>query len=692
MSVFLLLAIATAPMRFSSGSLADRAATATVAPAYGAQRDSARLCLHDAVSGTPVVGATVVTTVGTQLLASDCARLPVGQLLIRRIGYRAQSVTLRGDLQVALTPLAARATLDTVRVVSADDDDAAQGNRLSATAARERGASTVPDLVSMLPFTQLQQTRGATVLSLRGARREHTVVTLDGIVLNDPSTGLADIGELPLTAINGASVHPGAGGGAIGGVLALQSTTAPLIMSRVGAFGERAAEATARLVTTRVIWHGGGAFMERRNDFSFRNTSAAAETAPVEQRVNNDESRASLFTTLLGDRWRVMATASRIDRGMVGAMNVRTYDHDRGRTDRGSLEAQAQVGGAQLRAGARVFHLEYRDPMRPAFDNDARAQVLHADISTRWKRIRWASGAGADAMRASNGLRQSRSRGYISGSIDEQLAATRVDVTARVDAVEGNGVLPTFGLGASRTLRAVDTSLLPGIDVRARVAQAVRVPTLYDLYFSSPQRVTVRALRAERVLYDAELATTLAWKPAPLSVALSSGLVARRVRDAIVWFPGNFSWSPANVGIEQMFGVESQLQMASGPVVLDGWFSWYDSWLTSGELRIPTPYVSRDAAGARVALERGPSTLSTNARFLGRRPFTVGPRDPLYELPALTLVDVALSHHVSLSRFSTLLSLSLENLTDQAWQSVRGFPEPGRRWSVALFLTPRSAR
>jgi outer membrane cobalamin receptor len=295
-------------------------------------------------------------------------------------------------------------------------------------------------------------------------------------------------------------------------------------------------------------------------------------------------------------------------------------------------------------------------------------------------------------MRASNGLRQSRSRGYISGNVDERLGATRVDVTARLDAVEGSGVLPSFTLGASRQFLGSEGSRSPRMEVRTRVGQAVRIPTLYDLYFSSPQRVTVRALRAERVTYDAELGTTLELQRPRQTVLLSASLVSRRVRDAIVWFPGNFSWSPANVGVEQMHGVESQLRVARGPVAIDGWFSFYDSWLTTGALRIPTPYVSREAAGLRLTLQSGATTLSSNTRVLGPRPFTVGPRDPQFVLPGVALADVALSRHVPLMRFSTLLSLSIENIADQEWQSVRGFPEPGRRWSVALFLTPRSAR
>jgi hypothetical protein len=35
-----------------------------------------------------------------------------------------------------------------------------------------------------------------------------------------------------------------------------------------------------------------------------------------------------------------------------------------------------------------------------------------------------------------------------------------------------------------------------------------------------------------------------------------------------------------------------------------------------------------------------------------------------------------------------LLTAALDNATDRAWQSVRGFPSPGRAWSVAITLLP----
>ncbi len=77
---------------------------------------------------------------------------------------------------------------------------------------------------------------------------------------------------------------------------------------------------------------------------------------------------------------------------------------------------------------------------------------------------------------------------------------------------------------------------------------------------------------------------------------------------------------------------------------------------------------------------------------MGRRPFAAGPRDPLYELPAVTLVDVAFTHGLprafAVPRIESRVTWSVDNATDAAWQAVRGFPSPGRTWALAITLRP----
>jgi outer membrane cobalamin receptor len=660
------------------------------------------LCLRDATTAAPLPGASVTPLdppAAARLVRGACTPLDGSTRTVRveRAGYRAQRVriTAAGEtLFVALVPIGAPQRL-TTQTVTADAPAGRTVVTVRANGARARGAGTMNGLLAQLPYTQLRSARGETGVSLRGARREQVVITLDGLPLNDPATGLADVSDLPLASIATASVVPGAdpvqaGSGASGGVVALTTSTQRLLSWRTGAFGEQQGEGawTGALGATR--WHGAASWRRARNDFDFTND---AGVAPVrETRVNNDERRAVIAGGLIAPRTQVSVLASTGERGMVGAANVRSYDADRARTDRLLARAQQNIGSTVLGLGARGFSLAYRDPTRPALDTRARVWAADADwrgalAPSRWYRGSWRAGGGVDGLRGTGGVVQQRTRGFLAYAAQRELAGARalVDLGLRTDVIERAGTQPTANLGLTWHLRRAAISRVSAV---ARAAQAVRVPTLYDLYFSSPQRLFVRTLNPERVTLDASAGFTGGLTHARVMASGEVLVVSRNTRDAIVWFPGNFGWSPANVGRETLRGVEARAALQHGPVSLASWVTSYDAQLLSNGLRIPTPYVPRLASGTQLALTRGATVVSPNVRYQGRRPYTAGPRNPFFELPAVWLADAAISHHRSARRADVVVTLAIDNVNNARWQSVRGFPMPGRSWSLGITLHP----
>jgi outer membrane cobalamin receptor len=556
--------------------------------------------------------------------------------------------------------------------------------------ARERGATSVSQLLAQLPFTTTTQSRGETGLSLRGARREQTAITLDGLLLNDPTSGVADVSDIPLAALGSATVALGAdpvgvGPGASGGVLALTSAAANQLSVRVGGFGAAGIDAAASRPLAGVRWSAALMSYHAKNDFRFVNAAGASPIS--ETRTNSDETRRSLMLGALGGSWQLAALVSHHERGMVGAANVHTYDADRAYTDRALVRATTMSRVGALRASVREFTLAYRDPTRPQLDADARARALDVEgslsLRVRSVAVDGRVGGGADAVRATGDVRQSRARAFASVQSVWSGARGTLDAGARVDAMERGPTLPSLSL--STEFRPVAS-----VTLGARAAQAVRAPTLYDLYFSSSQRLNVRALRPERVTADLELSARSATRTAIGALSAHVAVVARDTRDAIVWFPGNFGWSPANVGRESMRGAEAQVALHARQIEVRGFTSWYDTQLRTDALRIPTPYIPRWSGGGQLVSSFGRSTATARARITGRRPFTAGPRNADFELPAVSLLDVVFTHpwpHTLTPRATMLTTTwSLENATDVAWQSVRGFPSPGRSWAVAFSL------
>ena len=683
-----------------------------------AAADSVRLCVRDARHASPLVGAQLRLADGSmRTLDAECAAVArsAAPLLVARLGYRSRMLPAgvisgapRGG--TVIVSLALRVHVDATdsghlhvtqlaeqRVVADAPVSPRAGmasSSISTSHARERGTNTMNGVIALLPFTALRSARGESGLSLRGARREQVVITLDGLPLNDPATGLADVSDVPLVSLQAVAVIPGAdpvnaGSGANGGVLALSSAATRLLAVRNGSFGQWAAEGsyTATRGTTR--WQAALSHRRALNDFSFLNV--AGELPVRESRVNNDETRSVLTASVMNGRTQWLALASVGERGMVGAANVRAYDEDRAQTSRVFVRGQVAAGNTVLITGVRHFDLRYRDPQQPVLDSRSSAWAADAEWRGAALSGTWRVGAGADQLTGTGSVLQRRSRGFAAwGWQRTPSPAQRVglDAGVRTDIVEGAGVQPTAALGA--TWRALGSASGSSWSLLARGAQAVRVPTLYDLYFSSPQRLSVRALDPERVTLDASAGTQAVWQHARWRAVAEGSLVSRDTRNAIVWFPGNFGWSPANVGLERLRGTESRLDVTTARFSLSAWHTWYRSELRSGALHIPTPYVPQQALATNGAWRVGTHTISTNVRVQGRRPYTAGPRNSLFELPAVTIADVAWSQRHRFNRVEALWAVTLENVTDVQWQSVRGFPMPGRGWSASLTLAPRS--
>lgn len=660
------------------------------------------VCLQDAATAAPVYEATVRIGGGAARVMRDasravasgvgpdgCARVraDAGALVeVQRLGYARFSApwpAATDTLRIALQPVAA---VLPARVVRGAAVRRPAGNALRTSDARVMGVASTGALVALLPYAQPRSARGEVSVSLRGARREQVAVTLDGLPLTDPATGIADLADVPLAVLGGATVAPGSdplgvGPGAVGGVLALHTGEGTVASVRAGAFGAVTVEGAHSLAVAGGQLRLGASRQTARNDFGFRNSATTTGLTLDERRVNNDVERNALFLQWRGRHAQLTMLGANADLGLVGPVNVRDADEDRSRTTRLFVRGSVQHEHTLASGGIRAFGLAYRDPLRPSFDSDADALAADVDVRRLVRGVLVQGGVGADRLRTSTRVAQDRARGFVAMSRTQPWLGLDWLAGARLDAIGGNGVLPAFSVSAER-LHARGT-------IGARVAQAVRVPTLYDLYFSSPQRLTVQALRAERVVLDAEAYARWGSRAdRPWRLSLDAALVTRTSRDAIVWFPGNFGWSPANVGTETLRGLEARTAFDRQRLHLSAWGTWHRAELLSGTLRIPTPYVPLQAAGAVVRAPVGPIDVGASARWLGPRPFTAGPRDPAFTLPGVSLMDLTVASRRVLGGVPMLFTASLDNATDRAWQSVRGFPSPGRAWSVAVTLWP----
>lgn len=684
--------------------------------------DAARVLrgtVRDAVTGTPLTAARVDARDGRALTDADgrfaVRAAPGDTLVVHRVGYRAARLVVpaaagQGTLTLALVPTGAASRVARLAPVAvtgtaSPSDATARESRLSAVVptaeARRLGAVSLADAVGLLPFVAARGAQGSTVVSMRGARPEQVAVTLDGVPLTDPATGRADLADVPLAALGAVGAVPGAdalgaGPGALGGTLALTSGARPALAATLGAFGLAQVEGAATTPLAGGRLRAGGMWRSLRNDFRFVNRDGATGRDSVETRTNDDERRASVFASAVLPRAQLLVLASDAERGMAGPMNVRVYDADRGRTRRATVRAAVQPGAWSLSAALRAFGTEYRDPNRPTNAFDASSLSGDVEAARAFGAVAVRAGAGGDRARATEVRAQARGRAFAAVQWSAGGARWRASAGVRGDAVGGGaGARLSPSLSGERALLGVVAAddARPALVAYARVAQAFRAPTLSDLYFSSPQRIVARPLQPERARLDAELGLR-----ARAGRATAAGaLFARRTDDAIVWFPGNFGWSPTNVGEERVHGAEGRAELAALPTPLGalsvrGWAGVTVARLRIvrddglGLLVIPTPYVPQAAGGGSVELRRGPAFLAGTLQALARRGFANAPADRTLELPGVALVGARAGVRLGRAAHGALLVLAVDNVGDVEWQSVRRYPMPGRSWSLGLTL------
>ncbi len=547
--------------------------------------------------------------------------------------------------------------------------------------ARAGAQATLSALVAGMPGIGARSARGESTWQLRGARSEQVLVTLDGVSLNDPASGMADASDIPLAALATVRVAPGAsaaaGGGAIGGTIALTSSDAPVLSVVSGAFGARGVEGAGTLRLGSVRLRAGAAWREARNDFPFVNTDGTVGSDSVERRVNNDERRYAVFASAKSPSGWFTLLASRSERGLVGAMNVRASDDDRALTDRLMLRGGVGGGNWTLAAGVRSLTMRYTNRLAPTLDTDARTLSPDLEASLRAGELSWRLGGGADRLRATGFAETTRWRGWASVERGARVGMWRGTAGLRVDAIGGAAPIGSPWLGVEHA-----GDIAPYL----RVGQAFRAPTLYDLYFAAPQRLGARALRPERTVFDAEAGMRA--RAGRGRVALNAALFTRIVDDAIIWFPGNFTWSPSNVGRERTVGGEASAQLMTERTTVLLWGGATRAMLEAGGLTLPTPYVPDVTGGLTVQQRVGSATWSIAARGVGARSFTAAPESRATLLTPVGLLDLAWSRPFTWNGAPVQLALGITNMLDARWESVRRFPSVGRAWTLALTLSP----
>jgi outer membrane cobalamin receptor len=551
------------------------------------------------------------------------------------------------------------------------------------------------------------------VVQLRGSAAGQVLVLLDGVPLNAPVTGIADLSTVDLRSLERIVVLPGAqsaryGPRALGGVVLLESRrpTRPHLAFSAGA-GSWSTREFGATGSTRLSpgWSlsGGARWEESVGDFtyeipSFRGGGETSRTNARHHRRGGDIRMERLGRLRLA----LQGHASVLDRGSPGSVVQPSatghQDHERYGTTL-DIDVGSGTRGATIQTGVQWQQALYADsapPFGTPYDVDTRVRRdrAAAEAWTSWRGVELRGGAELSRMDV-----RSTTLTVSELMVEEVGAWTRLQTTvalrpgARLDV--GGGLRLdrhdlVAGTTASPALEAVFTS--GGTSVQAGWAFGFAPPGLGDLFFQEGVLVAPNPdLRPERVRNEITATAGHRLTIRGTTVEVRASAYDADVDDMILWFPDfRFVWSPVNFDVARA-GVEidgsAEVTVLGRRHALSARAAWSSVEYRGEALEGQVAYRPDFTGGGDLRVELPLGALTTAWRHVGER--RSAPGSELNVLPAYDVIDVGVSLPFSLLAADSRMDFAVTNVLDERAALLADYPLPGRGWSLRLRATPR---
>jgi vitamin B12 transporter len=683
------------------------------APALGQVPAEVRGHVTARADGRPVANARVEDVATDQDGLFVLRGLEPGRrtLRVRALGFRATSVdvdvangqTTVVDVELDEVP----ASLERVAVVAAGDTAGGTTGGTTITRAmieqsgRRDLAAVLQDQAGML-VVSTGGPGAPSHLSIRGSSANEILVLVDGVPINSPITGEADLSTIPLSEIERVTVLPGAqsarwGGRAMAGVVLIETRRPSIpdgeIDGSAASYGERdgslsvggpgpgdvsgVLSASRRLSAGDFPYdvpavRGGGTAIRGDDGFSASAVDGALtrDAGPVDLRLH--------------------ATYDANARGLPGSIAAPSFTAH-GEDDRlaGGLDATESRGPIRWTAdleGDRE-HTRFNDstpPIGAPYDDRVTANSLTALAS---------AALGGLAVGG-----ESRLIGVMANDLAANAPTTQHEDGLWARATASHTVAHIATVGAEAGARVDWSSLLAGAYVspkvgvtatRGALTAAVEYgdgftpPSLADQFFHEGVLVQPNpSLQPERIHGDLEGRLTL--RDVALGpVRLGSEIAAYRsnVDGMIIWFPNyRFVWSPQNTNVHRS-GWDATATLSALGASVRGTITDVAVDYAGGAITGQVVYRPRVTAAVTASVTRWRATLDVTNRYVGDRNTVQG--SSLNSLSPYWLTDAQLTVRV-LGELDVLGGV--DNAFDHHVALLFDYPLPTRTWRVGFRL------
>lgn len=560
---------------------------------------------------------------------------------------------------------------------------------------RVSGASSLAEVLRTLGGVEVATTGGLGQQSsvfMRGANSGHTVILIDGIRLNSPSSGSASLEAFPLAMIERIEVLPGTssslyGADAMGGVIQIFTRSAErspgsMLAVTAGSLGLR------QLSGSHAARYGDTELALSAN--AVRNRGFDATTPGYFAHVPDadgyrDHLINARITQHLGESQQL---------GVQWLSSLARSDFDNVDFNPPYLPFQ------DSHTTTRVNNLAayWQGTVKPGWQSDLRLThhiedaTSHNDgltdlLGTRQDQISWLQHVVIGPGSLTAGLEYLRQS--LSG--DTPYDKTSRDVTAALlgwRGVYGDWSVQTdlrrddnsqFGTHNTGQL-SLAWQLGPDWRLRASAGTAFKAPSFNDLYFPGAGNPDLRSekSRSAEMGADARLA----------GLDLGATVFHNRIRDLIIWQPAPtasdpYRWLPMNVSTARNSGITLTAATQWGPgtrIKLNA--TWQNPEDADTGARLQRR--SRQFGGLHLTHRIGEWSLGADLTRVGAR-FDSGDQSPGTRMGGYTLLAVFGSWRINPD---WALEARVNNLTDRSYQNSLSYTTAGREGQITLRWTP----
>lgn len=542
-------------------------------------------------------------------------------------------------------------------------------------------SSTISDVLLQSPGLHLGDNGGLgglKTVSLRGMGSAHTAIYVDGVRVGNVQSGQNDLGMLGLESFGTAVVDYAQN--------SLSFTTAKPVFDdgpvaghvrfSAGSFGTYLPSARLDFrLSDRLSLSANAAGILSKGDFPYGDGL---------RRTNNDLKQAraglDLFGLMGGGDYHVKAYYNGAERGTPGSTSYPSDDRQK--------DMNAFVQGVlrknfsplyTLRVSAKGSYddIYYTSSWGDSQYGQTELQLNSAhDFQIRdWWKLSFAADARWDALKSTN-YEASRLTGLsalASSFRTERLMAT---VALEYEAAFDRDALSRHALSPSADIRF---TAFEGFDIVAFGRRAYRIPTFNELYYvgyGNPDLNPEDAWLTDLGV-DFNRRAGAAW-----TLKLKADVFYNLLKDKIISAPTETDpniWAPYNIGKVRSAGMDilagTLYENAGWNVSADVRYSYQsaiDKTPDSYTYDTPVPYVARHT----VVLDASVSWKGFSLAPVWQ--LRAGRTDSMGEMPDWNTLDINLSKAFNIAKSSLLLKFSARNILDCRYETVSGYPMPGR--------------